>query len=440
MANKQGFVRGMAITMGSRLIALVIGLGASAVLARALGPEGKGMYALAVLLPSMIVALGSFGLDSATIYYTAREEISWRIILGNNVVLSFVQGFLGILAGFIIVRVFHENLFKDIAISILNFSLVLIPINFFFHSVRYILWGAQRVKEFNQVILIQRGIFFILSVVVLWAFNMGVIGAIGATFISILAAAVLAFHWAKMISGGVVLSLNPVYIRKAFTYGFQAYLANILGFLNYRADMFLVNWLMGPAAAGLYGTGVDIIERGWLISQVAGAMIFPRVAAAKNSRTKLLLTPLVARTVFWITAGGVVVLVFISDWLVYFLYSEAFLPAARALRGLAIGVISLSVGRVLSNDIAGRGRPVFNIYVGLATIVVNVILNFLWIPRYGIEGAAWASSVSYTISFLGALYFYCRLSGNHWTMIIFPQKEDLVIYYKTMVKILPFAK
>jgi len=46
--------------------------------------------------------------------------------------------------------------------------------------------------------------------------------------------------------------------------------------------------------------------------------------------------------------------------------------------------------------------------------------DVLWIPRYGIVGAAWASTASYTVSFLTALFFYCRLSGNRWTVVLFP--------------------
>ncbi|MBC7109287.1 MAG: polysaccharide biosynthesis C-terminal domain-containing protein, partial [Methanomassiliicoccales archaeon] len=67
-----------------------------------------------------------------------------------------------------------------------------------------------------------------------------------------------------------------------------------------------------------------------------------------------------------------------------------------------------------------------------AAVATNIALNLLWIPRYGIVGAAWASTVSYTVSFLGALFFYCRLSGNRWTKVILPQRGDWALYWKTV--------
>jgi len=100
------------------------------------------------------------------------------------------------------------------------------------------------------------------------------------------------------------------------------------------------------------------------------------------------------------------------------LYSSAFLPAVRPLQILLPGIVALSVGRVLANDVAGRGRVMLNNYAGLVTVATNVILNILWIPKYGIAGAALASTGSYTLAFFTQLFLYARLSGNHWTMVL----------------------
>ena len=189
----------------------------------------------------------------------------------------------------------------------------------------------------------------------------------------------------------------------------------------------------GPSAVGLYAVGVGLVEKLWMVSYAASTVLFPRVAAETEEDRRKEFTPLVARTVLWITALAALVLVLLSHWIVLVLYSETFLPAVGALQALLIGIVALSAGRVLANDIAGRGFPGLNIYTGLATVLTNVVLNLLWTPRYGIVGAAWASTVSYTVSFLGALFFYCRLSGNRWTKVVFPQPSDWALYWRTAV-------
>jgi O-antigen/teichoic acid export membrane protein len=141
-------------------------------------------------------------------------------------------------------------------------------------------------------------------------------------------------------------------MKRAATYGIQAHISNILGFLNYRVDMFLVNWFLGPAAVGLYSVGVGIVEKLWMVSYSASTVLFPRVAAETEEQRRKEFTPLVARAVLWTTGLGALALVLLSRWIVLLLYSEAFLPAVGALQALLVGIVALSAGRVLANDIS----------------------------------------------------------------------------------------
>lgn len=422
------FIWGTAITFGSSLLNLFLGIGASVILARVLGPEGRGAYALAMLLPSLVVTFGNLGIGPATAYYVARNEFCHQEILGNNILLSVGVGGVGVLVGMAVVLFFREIIFPSIPPSYLLLALTLVPGEIFFSYVNYILLGAQRIKEFNYRQLLQAVLFLGFIALALLVLRAGVVGAILASFLTWVIIDVLVFGLIKRVTGGVSFKLNLPYMRRAITYGLQAHISNILGFLNYRVDMFLVNWFLGPAAVGLYSVGVGLVEKLWMISQSASTVLFPRVAAERGEEKTKEFTPLVARTVLWITALGALVLVFLSRWIVLLLYSEAFLPAVDALQALLVGIVTLSAGRVLSNDIAGRGFPGLNIYTGTAAVATNVVLNLLWIPRFGITGAAWASTVSYTVSFVLALFFYCRLSGNRWQVVVLPQRGDGVLY------------
>ena len=424
------FVRGATITFISGVLNLLLGIGASVILARILGPEGRGIYALATLLPSLIVTFGNLGIGPATVYYVARGEFRRQEILGNNILLSLGIGGLGVLAGLFVVLFFHEAVFPGVSSGYLLLALALVPVEFFFSYVSYMLLGAQRIKEFNYVQIAQSGLFLGAIALALLGLKAGVTGAIIAGLFTRVIVGATVFRLALRIAGGIDLKPNTSYIKRATSYGVQAHLSNILGFLNYRADMFLVNWFLGPSAVGLYSVGVGLVEKLWMVSFAASTVLFPWVAAETEEQKRKEFTPLVARTVLWMTALASLILAFLSKWIVLLLYSEAFLPAVGALRALLIGITTLSAGRVLSNDIAGRGFPGLNIYTGLAAVTTNVVLDLLWIPRYGIVGAAWASTVSYTVSFLGALFFYCQLSGNQWTKVVLPQSGDWALYFR----------
>lgn len=424
------FVMATSFTMITNLLALGFNLGTSIVLARVLGAEGRGIYALATLLPSLIVTLGNLGIGPATVYYVAKNEFRRQEILGNNVLLSIGIGGIGILAGVIVVLFFREAIFPGVSPFYLLFALALVPGEMFFSYVNYILLGTQHIKEFNYRQLFQAALFLGFVILALIVLRAGVAGAIFASLLTWVIIDVLVFGRVERIVGGVSFKLNFSYIRSAITYGLRAHLSNILGFLNYRADMFMVNWFLGPVAVGFYSVGVGLVERLWMISQAASTVLFPRVAAENNEARQKSFTPLVARTVLWTTALGAAVFVFFSQWIVLLLYSETFLPSVSALRALLPGIVTLSAGRVLANDIAGRGLPELNIYTGVAAVSTNIALNLLWIPRFGIVGAALASTVSYTVSFLLSLFFYCRLSGNPWQVVILPQRGDWALYWK----------
>lgn len=430
--SKGTFIKGTAVTFTSGIIKLLIGVGTSVVLARVLGPEGRGVYALAMLLPSLIVTFCNLGIGSATVYYVARKEFRCQEILGNNVLLSVGIGGVGILAGLVVVFFFGETVFPGVPTNYLLLALVLVPINIFSSYVRYVLLGAQRIKEFNYVQIAHSVLFLAFIALALLLMKRGVNGAIIAGLITALIVDVITFRMAIEVAGGVDFKPDVLYIKQATKYGMQAHLANILGFLNYRVDMFMVNGFLGPMAVGLYSVGVGLVEKLWLISQASSTVLFPRVAAESEEDRKNGFTALVARTVLWTTVLGALVLIFVSGWVVRFLYSDAFIPAVGALQVLLPGIVTLSVWRILANDIAGRGYPYLNIYTSLAAVIANVILNFIWIPRYNISGAALASTASYTVSFLMATFFYCRLSGNSWTKVILPQRGDGMLYWQAV--------
>jgi O-antigen/teichoic acid export membrane protein len=427
------FTRNVSLTIVSKVLTLVIGVGTSVLIARALGPEGKGVYAMAMLLPTLIVTLSHLGIGLASVYYVAQQRYPCKEILGNNIILAAVISGIGVSGGLIVSVFFGQAIFAGVAKGYLLLALAIMPINFFFVYLENILLGTQRIKKYNYLSILHTVLFFSLIVLSLWVLKISVVGAILAGILAWLLTDVVLFLWVREVAGGVSFKWNREYIKQASTYGIKAHLGNILGFLNLRLDMFLVNAFLNPVAVGFYSIGVGLVEKLWLISQAAGTVLLPKVAAEMDEQRRKEFTPLAARTVLWITALGALVLVFLSRWIVVLLYSEDFLPSVNALQALLVGIVVLGPGRVLANDIAGRGRPMLNTYVGMPTLVTNLILNVFWIPRYGITGAAWASTVSYSLTLVARLFLYCRISGNSWTKVVFPQRGDWTLYRRTGV-------
>ena len=85
---------------------------------------------------------------------------------------------------------------------------------------------------------------------------------------------------------------------------------------------------------------------------------------------------------------------------------------------------------MLANDLIARGYPTnYSVTSGVA-LTIMILLDVLLIPRYGIDGAALASTVSYFAATSLIVYIYIRLTGNPLRMLIIPQRSDLVFIKK----------
>ena len=200
---------------------------------------------------------------------------------------------------------------------------------------------------------------------------------------------------------------RPV-VATTLKFGLRGYVANLLQFFNYRLDLFLVNFFLGAAGAGIYTTSVGMAEMLWNLPNAVGFVIFPK-AANSSAEEMNRFTPRVFRATLALTAAGGVLLALVGKPFINIVYTSAFAAAYLPLLALLPGVVLLGGAKVLTNEISGRGYPQYNSIGSGASLVLTVIFDLLLIPRYGVLGASLASTISYGMIFLLALAFYRRV-------------------------------
>jgi len=435
------FAKQALLTTGTKIVNLGLGLLISILLARGLGPEGRGIYTLAILFPTLIVTFSNLGLGPATVYYVAQEKYPLKNVFGSNTLMSLLLGVIGILAGLLLAAIFPTEIFPEVPRTTLYLALTLVPLNLFLGQVgTQILLGSRRIKDINTAAILSSLSFLVLLFIAIVSLGAGVQGAVWANVMSSALMCVLLFIWIRRIVGGISLKIARDYLRDALDYGLKTYLGNVIGFLNYRIELFILGFLMPAAALGFYSVAVGLAERLWIVSQSASMLIFPVISAEKDEQKRNEFTPIISRNVLLITLIGAIVLFFLSPWLIVLLYSQSYLPTVQLFRILLPGIVFLSASRVLANDIAGRGKPLLNTYVGGFGLVVQVILNLVLISKIGVAGSAWATSISYTLIFMVRVVVYSRVSGNTYAKIILPQKTDLVLYQRLVRESWRWAK
>jgi O-antigen/teichoic acid export membrane protein len=122
---------------------------------------------------------------------------------------------------------------------------------------------------------------------------------------------------------------------------------------------------------------------------------------------------------------GAVGLVLLGRLVIRILFGEVWLASYPALIGLLAGIVFLSLSKILSSDLSGRGHPEYSTYAAAISLVVSIVLDLVFIPRWGIMGAAVASSIAYCLAALTVVTLFCRTTGVGPADLLIPRLEDL---------------
>jgi O-antigen/teichoic acid export membrane protein len=431
-SNLRTFLANSGIVMFGQVFAGIGRMVSSVLIARILGLEGNGLFAIAIWVPEVVFSLLNLGLGPAIVYYGGKPDISigklTRYITGLS--LLFGGSSAAIISLFLLGT--HDKVFPNVPLALLLIaSTVGIPIVFFY---RYTIALFQAREEFRAFSLSQIGREWILVGGVVLGNLFGLINVASVVWFWVLAAG-LATIIGLLISRTIPLKaiLMPIlsleFLKGIFGYGLKAHLGNVLTFFHYRIDVFILNLFLDPAMIGLYNVGVDVVETFWVISYSASAVLFPLVSKAnwdRSSNRKLSITPIISRHLLLLSLPVVIGMALLGPILLPLVYGKEYLGATQVLLFLLPGAFMLSFSRPLSNDIAGRGHPEINSIRSGFVVIVNIAANLLLIPRLGVIGAAISSTFSYSINGMITAWLYTKISGVPLVDLLFIQKEDFL--------------
>jgi O-antigen/teichoic acid export membrane protein len=197
--------------------------------------------------------------------------------------------------------------------------------------------------------------------------------------------------------------------------------------VNYRVDLFFVNLLISPATAGVYYIAIQLGESMWMISKVVSTVLLPRLAELHDEeQTRLELTPLITRLVFCFTLACAIVVGVLSPLIVKLWGPDATM-AANVLVWLLPGIVMGAATRIIAYDFSARGKPIYNSYLSIIVMVINVAANLILIPRLGIVGGAISTTIAYSVNSVATAVLYRRFSDLPTWKLFVMQPEDFVL-------------
>lgn len=409
--------RGALLHLAARLLAVALGMGVTLLVARQ-GPEAQGQFSLLMATEAVYVALFSgFGLVVARQLSHHREQAAgW---LGGALMLALAAGFAasGLFA-------WAGGRLQSPAYAFVPLLALAAPLLLLSPTVSGLYLGLGRMGPISAIgvlppllTLLAAGLLHLagrppglLQLLALW---------LGARALVGLAMAALALR-----GHGLRRSDWAAWRRHA---AFCAVVGatNLVSWLNYRVDLFIVERLDGLAPAGVYSIAVTVAELLWFLSSSLSTAAYARIGAPDAAQAAALTVRVMHLNLAVLLLASPLLLA-AAWWGLPLLLGPAYAAAPALLLLLLPGVWAYASASTLSAYYTNfLGRPQLSAAVAATSLAVNVAVCALLVPRLGAAGAALATSASYLLAIGWGLALFRRHAGLGWRRVLRPDAAQL---------------
>lgn len=400
-------------TLVSNLLLVVL-------LVRALGPAGYGLYTSVLVVPMLVVSFFQMGIRASSVYLIGSGKHSDDTIVSailSILVLTSAGGML-----FSGLAYFFVNT-SGYTLLLMSLALLTIPMRLTTVYAGGIFLGKEEIPEANLMNWLAGLLMLVFAFVLVFIFRLGLNGALFSLLASNAVVAVVALLRLFRRFSVRISFRNPV-VRELLKTGVVYALSFLVIQLNYRIDVLLLKALSSPVEVGIYSLGVSVAELLWQVPMAISIVVMSRTAntadlEAMNVNTARLLR---VSLVFGLFVSFFIVI--LSPWVVPLVFGEKFRSSIVVMQTILPGILMVIMFRILSGQLSGMGRPDAALRAFIPALVLNVILNYLWIPDYGATGTVMATNVSYTIGAGVYLFVYSKISGYPVRKILGFSRDD----------------
>lgn len=425
------FVSGVVLTFGTRLLMLAGVFGSGLVLARWLGPDGFGTYAVLSVAVALALQIGSAGLPSANTYFIARDRKAagpaWANAMGFALIIGSILA-IGILA----LAWSRPSLFGGVSDRLLAIAVASIPFSLLMIFGLNVLLALDRIRQLNLFDALSPAWVLVNAVLVLVVLRAGLTPLIALNTVTNIALGSMVAVYVSRVVTQQSNQMRPELklLRAMVAYGVKFYVSIMAGTIILRADLLIVNRFRGAAEAGVYGVASQFSFLLLMLPGVIATLLFPRVAAMNDQRGEFAVQVTRHTTlVMLITCTAAAGLAFLLP----LIYGAQFADATVQLLLLLPGIFLLGLESVLVQHFTGTGLPRAIPWFWIVTVAFNIGLNLAVVPNFGARGAAVTSTLSYALIFLlVAVYF--RLKTGRGMSETFILRVDEV---RTLLKFEP---
>jgi O-antigen/teichoic acid export membrane protein len=395
------------------------------ILARGLGPTGRGTIAFIVVTALVAARVAGLGIGEATTVFVARRPEARGALLANAVVFMLGGAFLaaavacGALVALGDARPAGVGTPELVVLACATLTAALADAGYVF------LLGANRLGSVALVTATASWIYP-LFLIALWS-TVG-LTVLRAALAWTAAESLRALAYLLQSLRGLRLSrLDPRLLVEAVRFGSRAWVGSLARFLNFRTDQILMGFLASEAALGIYAVAVNASEVLLYLPAAMATALLPTAARADAGlRTEQALRAF--RSAALVTAVAALAAVLLGPLLLPFVFGASFDASVTPFLLLLPGAFGFAAMAVFSYALVAGSSPGFSSVGPTVSLGVGIALDLVLIPRFGASGAAAAASAAFLAGGGAALAAFRHRSPFAWRSLLLPRRGDLVVF------------
>lgn len=403
-------------------------------LTRTLGVTGRGEFAMFSASYGLLSLLLGLGLDTSIRYHLARGAVARDRVLPSLVLFVAIVGVTVFGLAHLNHTFFTNELFLPASKQTVRFEVLLAGVvcsNLLYSGIAAVLAGSQRFSVLNAASVALPAVSVLVFGTMLWLKSdqfprIGSDQVFGAFLVlQLFNAAALGVVACRMLGIGWTWSLlEPDAFLTMIRYAAITYVANLSQFLNYQLDIWIVQYFERSAALGLYSLAGNLAAMFALLPRAVSTVLLP-VMASPGSDVSLAQAARVARILMMLNIFVALPVALAAPWWLPFLYGADFSASAWPFTILLVGCAPFALCVVQAGVLAGINRVDVNMKASTLGLAVTLILDFTLIPKYGINGAAVASSASYLVTTAYVAVSFARIGQLPLRAIVLPAPDDI---------------
>lgn len=369
-------------------------LGNNVAIARFAGPEGRGLYGVAVAIIALAVPVFSLGLGSAATFHVGQGVERGRVSALNHLASLAVLPISAVAAA--AVWVFEGSIPQTTAGMAIAAAALALPAQVYVDLAKGWYLGMKRALAYNLVAALVIAVLLTLNLITLrWGTAWVLVNFVLANWAITLGLVLL-----RLVRAGELRWPGVELARRSISYGTRASMISLADAALLRIDYLIMTPILGIALVGIYAIADQITHLMSWAGLVAGRMMLAESSSDDRGDRSFAKLGLACRAMVPAMIGASVLAAATLWWLIPAVFGAEFSDAYLGVLVLLPAALFKSLHALISTYLAGRGVQDPVVRAGIIAVVTDAMLATLGALTLGWLGVAAAKSVSYGVQLL----------------------------------------